>query len=274
MTTSRPPSTIAVERRGPRAVITLDRPEKRNAINRLMYEELDAALDDAEVDPDVRVVLVRGAGPVFCAGHDIDEIAAQHRAPADSAREPSGPLTMPRAWYFRKPLIAAVHGFVGPEAMALLASFDFVVASEGTRFSMEQLRFNPVRPHSGYVALYLHFPMRVMEQLFLLGGWMDAERARELDFVQRVVPAEELEAEAGRWCDYLARIPIEHFTTAKQGMRRTYEQLGISWLQAIRNPPLQPTEDRTRFEQTARERGMKEALRLRSEGMDPGIARV
>lgn len=267
-------STIAIERRGPHLAITLNRPEKRNAINRLMHDEFDAALDEAELDRDVHAVLVRAAGPVFSAGHDLEEIAAQREAEAGGRAGPSRPQVMPRHWYFKKPLIAAVHSYVGPAAIELLASFDFIIATEDTRFSMEQLRFNPVSPHSGYVPLFFCFPMRVMEKLWLMGGWMDAEQALQFQFVQRVVPADQLATESQRWLEQLTLIPTEYFMTAKQGLRRTYELLGLSWLQGLRNPPLQPSEERVRFEAMIAEKGMKEALRIRNQGLDPEVSRV
>lgn len=271
---SEPLETLLITRRGPVLEVLLNRPDKRNAISERMHQEFDQVLDDAEADPAVKVVLVQGAGTVFSAGHDIQEMARLREAEADPYGSPSQARTMPRAWYFRKPLIGAVHGFVGPAAIELLTSFDFVLAAAGTRFSMEQLQYNPVVPHSGYVALFFQLPMRVMEKLWLMGGWMDAEEAHQFQFVQRVVAPELLSEEANRWADQMARVPMDYFMPAKAGLRRTYEMLGLSWMQAMRNPPLDPSPERAEFERLVSEVGMKAALRQREEGTDPDVTRV
>src|SRR5262249_31052530 len=112
-------NTLAVTLDGGVLDVLLDRPDKRNAITHEMQDEIDAVLDEAEVDDAVRAVVLRGSGVVFSAGHDLHDNERQSfaelRAPFAS---PSRAPQMLRAWYFRKPLIAAVHGYVGPYALA------------------------------------------------------------------------------------------------------------------------------------------------------------
>jgi enoyl-CoA hydratase/carnithine racemase len=254
--------------------VVLDRPEKRNAITHEMQDEIDALLDEAEVDDAVRAVVLRGNGAVFSAGHDLHDNERQSfadlRYPFHS---PSRPPQMIRAWYFRKPLIAAVHGYVGPYALALVSCSDWVIAAEGTRFGTEIFRGNAL--HTDWMPLYLQLPMRVVEKLFLMGGWLDAEQALQLHFVQRVVPVDEVPAEARRWADQVALVDTVQFAHAKDQIRRSYELLGLSLVPAALNhfgPPRVETPDS--FTALVREKGIAAAVRERDAQIDPSITKI
>src|SRR4051794_25001818 len=105
-----------------------------------MEEDLDRILTEVEVDPSIRVVTLRGKGPVFSSGHDLKEAAADYSQGLTPSTKPGYVPRLPRVWYFRKPIVAAVHGFVGPWSMLYLGYVDFVLATKGTRFSMEHAR--------------------------------------------------------------------------------------------------------------------------------------
>ena len=271
--------TLAVTQEDGVVQVILNRPEARNAISHRMQAEIDIALDEAEIDPEVKAVVLRGEGVIFSAGHDLKEQAAGKSFPALTFPHASPSISprLPRAWYFRKPLIGAVHGYVGPYAIALVACCDFNIAAEHTRFSCEVFRSS--YPDVGWLPLYVQLPMRVIEKLWLMGGWMDAEQALQFQFVQRVLPPEDVTAEALRWAHQAAQIPTESFAHSKEKIRRSVELLGLSALPSVLDrfgppPERQPESGPAQFGDVLAEQGLREAVRRRDEKFDPGISRV
>lgn len=223
--------TLAVTARHGVVELVLNRPEARNAFSRQMMAEFDAALDAAEADPEVRAVLVRGEGKLFSAGHDLKEqMEGPFHLQAFPHASPSVRPQLPRAWYFRKPLIGALHSYVGPYALALVACFDFNIAATGTRFSCEV--FKGSYPYVDWLPLYAQLPMRVIEKLWLMGGWMDADQALQFQLVQRVVTEDQVAIEARRWAQQAALVPSEQFAHGKDRIRRSFELLGLNDLHA------------------------------------------
>lgn len=258
--------------------VALNRPEKRNAMNPEMDKEVDRCLDIAEVDPDVKAVLIRGEGKVFSAGHDMKEFFAEpetlnYQYPE---RMPSQAPGFHRAWYFRKPLIAAVHGYVGAAGIALVSCADFIIAGEGTRFGYEIGRGSgSSAPPAFWSQLYVQLPMRAMEKLFLMGGWMDAREALQFHFVQRVVPEEDVVMEAQRWALQASNMPTTLFGQSKDTIRRSYEVLGLSAIPGVLNPNRPPPDpDADNFLDLVNKVGVKEAVRLRDENFDDEVSRV
>lgn len=269
-----------VNRRGPVMEVLINRPEARNAMNFPLDAEWDSLLDMAEEDPEVRVVTLRGVGPVFSAGHDLKEVADGYRnkdratgqAPPWEVAARRGPH-LPRSWYFRKGLIAGVHGYVGPAAQHFLAPFDFVIAAEGTRFSFEQARLGGGGQGGTVISQLL--PMRVLKKFWLMGGWLDADTALQLQYVQRVVPPEELEAEVNCWADQMAMVPPEQISNGKEGIHRLYEIQGLLGIVGIGNKISGHGSGRDKeFFAMVQERGMKEALKFRDAAFKPDIAKV
>jgi enoyl-CoA hydratase/carnithine racemase len=200
--------------------VVLNRPDARNAINRAMDKEYNRCLDLAASDPGVRAVMVRGSGRVFSAGHDLKEV--------DSAWHSAWETEIERSWYFYKPLIAGVHGFVGPAANAWLATFDFIIAAAETKFSLESIRGRGTAALRGAYALWMtQLPMRVVYKLNLMGGWYSAEQALTWQCVQRVVPVEELEYETRRWAKNCASIHTARYAETKRKLHLFYERLGM-----------------------------------------------
>jgi enoyl-CoA hydratase/carnithine racemase len=278
--------------------VWLNRPDKRNALTTAMEEEWDDALELAASDEDIKVVTLQGRGKVFSAGADMKEFAATYAgesepsAPSDSGQlirppTPRGPKrrlwpppavkepALPRAWYCRKTLIAGVHGFVGPLAMRMLAPFDFIIAAEGTRFSWEQARMGNQNTPLGILAYQL--PMRVIKQLLLLGGWFDAEAAKDMYLVQRVVAAAELPREVERWAESASALTVPTISAYKEGIHRMYELAGLVNIVGVGNN-LNPHEDPTSrghdFHGALHDSGLKEALALRDQGIDNSITEI
>lgn len=187
----RPP--VRTERHGDDGaicVITLDRPEVRNAIDRRTALALERALDDAEADPAVRVLVLTGAGGHFCAGMDL---GAAHRGelPITDGRGPLGITARPP----RKPLVAAVEGAALAGGLEVMLCADLVVAAAGAPMGIPEARRGMVAAAGGLWRLGTRLPRAVALELALTGEPLPAERLHELGLVNRVVaPGAALEA--------------------------------------------------------------------------------
>jgi 2-(1,2-epoxy-1,2-dihydrophenyl)acetyl-CoA isomerase len=266
--------TILAEKDGQILSVWLNRPEARNAWNALMHHEWDRVLDEAADDDDVKCVVLRGKGKIFSAGHDLKEVASGYATKGIAGGwDPHRTPQLNHAWYFTKPIVAGVHGYVGPIAMAQLSNVDFVIAAEDTRFSFEQARMGGGSP--GGEPLVFQFPMRVWKQLLMLGGWMDAWQARRYDFVQRVVPEDELDAEVMRWARQVCKVPLRQLQAAKSGIHRQFELMGLANMEAVqsRMSGHGSPEDMEWF-QSVMDVGLKAALSSRDAEFDETISCV
>lgn len=264
-----------LERDGPVLHAWINRPEARNALSFAVGEEWDRVLDLAEGDAEIRVVTLRGKGPVFSAGHDLKEVAAGYAsrdAAAGTAWENKLP-SLPRSWYFPKTIIAGVHGYVGPAAQRLLAPIDFIIAARGTRFSFEQARMGSGDPGGNILAFQL--PMRVIKQMWLMGGWFDADAAVAMHYAQRVVEPADIEAEVRKWAVSAAGLDPAQVAVYKEGIRRIYEIQGLLGVigYGSRQSGHVSQQDKAFF-QTIMEGGMKEALKLRQSDVDQTVTEI
>jgi enoyl-CoA hydratase/carnithine racemase len=266
---------------GSTLVLTLNRPEVRNAINWTMERELWTALDAAQRMEEVRAVVLNGAGEMFSAGHDLQQVAREVNdgGPKVDGEWWARQTTMLPSWNFSKPLIAAVHGFVGPFANAILLTADFVIAARGTRFSFEHARTGVGRPWGAYTLMYFMFPPRVVYKLWALGGWMDAEQAASLHYVQRVVERDQLDEVALHWAEQCSLIDSEGFGHTKRGMHEMYQAMGLlEMVEAGRKPMEPPSAEavarNVEFNRTWKREGAKAALALRDAGVDPDFSQV
>lgn len=190
-------SLVLYERHDAVASLTLNRPDKLNAVTAGMLDELEAALDRAEADDDVRVVILNGAGRAFSAGFDLGgEAALEGESKADHMRRE---LTrdfdaIMRFWDFPKPVIAAVHGYCLGSSMEISAVCDITIASEDCKFGAPEVQFG-----SGIVCMILPWIVgqKNARELLLVGSKdLSAERARSMGLVNHVVPADQLMDEA------------------------------------------------------------------------------
>lgn len=186
------------------AVITLNRPDRLNAFSRQMHLDLSACLREAARDPEVRALVVTGAGRAFCAGQDLDEF--DHGTVADLVRERYNPLILSLR-RLEKPVVAAVNGVAAGAGMSLALACDLRIASDRASFTTAFARIGLV-PDSG---LSYFLPRLVgtgrAAELCLLGERVDARQALELGLVNRVVPEAEFPAAWRDWAGRLARGP-------------------------------------------------------------------
>jgi crotonobetainyl-CoA hydratase len=186
-------TTVLVERRGHVMIITLNRPEVHNACNLAMWLEAGEALEQADADPEVRAVIVTGAGEkTFSAGADLKAIMRGEPA------RPEDP--MKAAWGFAgianhpisKPVIAAVNGNALGGGTELALGCDLVVAVDTAKFGLPEVKVGLFAASGGVFRLARQVPQKVAMELILTGEPIDADRALELGLVNRVVPREQL----------------------------------------------------------------------------------
>ncbi|HET7756827.1 MAG TPA: enoyl-CoA hydratase-related protein [Steroidobacteraceae bacterium] len=195
--------------------LRFNRPAKRNAITFAMYQALSQALAAAQADPAVRVVLISGEGPSFCAGNDLNDFVG---GPRFDGAHPVMRLLRTLAT-FEKPLLAAVHGATVGIGVTMLLHCDLVVAARGTQLSLPFVSLGLV-PEAGSSLL---LPRLVGQQraaeLLYLGAPVDAARALELGLVNRVVEEGALMTEARSLAAALAGQPAEPLRATKRLLR-------------------------------------------------------
>jgi enoyl-CoA hydratase/carnithine racemase len=209
---------LTYEKRGPAAWLTLDRPEKLNAMTRAFWGELEDALERATADPDVRVAVFRGAGKCFSVGGDIEgfgELAdeADRRAYADQALR-----ALVAVEQSPTPTIAAVHGHALGGGCELTLVCDLVVADETARFGMPEASVGLVPGLAalrGRAQLNLHW----LKHMIFTGERLDAQQALAAGLVTAAVPAGEHLAKAEQWAAAVAERSPLALATAKEFFR-------------------------------------------------------
>lgn len=220
-------TTIRYEVDGTVATVTLDRPEVANAQSSALIDELDAALDRADADDEVRVVVLAGEGKHFSAGHDLKELMgegdewARMRATAEGKLEHEQVMYFDRClrlYEFRKPTIAAVQGACAAAGLMLACMCDLIVAADDARFS------NPVLRMSGAGVELLVEPWelgaRKAKEFLLCAETLDALEAERLGLVNKVVPRAELAAAAREMADKVALVPPVTARAVKDSINR------------------------------------------------------
>lgn len=177
-----PPSPVLIERRGPVHVITLNRPQARNAVDRRTALLLERAIDAFETDETARVAVLTGAGGAFCAGMDL-KAAARGEFPFSERRGPLGLTQTPPA----KPLIAAVEGPALAGGFELALAADLIVASSASQFGLPEPKRGLVAAAGGAMRVAQRLPRAVALELVMTGEPLGAARCAELGLVNRVV---------------------------------------------------------------------------------------
>ncbi len=189
---------VKVARDGEIATVTLNRPEKLNALNRALRGEFCAAMLELNADAAVAVVIVTGAGRAFSAGLDLNELGAE------GLRETGGVTFISVVERMDAPVIAAVNGFAVTGGFELALACDIVIASETAQFADTHARVG-VMPGGGMSArLPRAVGVRKAKELSLTGNYLDAREAERLGLVNRVVAPERLMAEAGETARQIA----------------------------------------------------------------------
>jgi len=218
-------SEVLVENRGPQSRITLNRPDKRNAINEAVLKGVADAFQAAVADAEIRVIVLTGAGKAFCAGGDLEsgfafDFSQPRTAYGDLLRlSRDCPL----------PIVAAVNGACVAGGMGLLALADIAVAVDSAKFGLPEVKIG-LFPMQVMSLLARLVPPRLVREWALTGEVFDAETARAAGLVNHVVSVDEFEAKVEALCAALAaRSP----TAIRRGKYALKALDGMSFDQAI-----------------------------------------
>ncbi|MFC8142867.1 enoyl-CoA hydratase [Streptomyces paradoxus] len=239
-----PPEPVRYERRGAVALVTMDRPQYRNAQNSAMTYALDRAFYRAADDDEVKVVVLAGAGKHFSAGHDIGTSERDAHLPFDRkaglwwdhsqksgaesrfARESEVYLGMCRRWReLPKPVIASVQGACVAGGLMLAWICDLIVASEDAFFADPVVRMGI--PGVEYFAHPWVMPPRIAKEFLYTGDRMSARRAYEVGMVNRVVPREELTRRTLELAERIAAMPRMGLALTKRAVNQAEDLQGL-----------------------------------------------
>src|SRR5436305_2821913 len=190
--------TVLIEKQTPQiTVLTLNRPERRNALTIGLLSELIAAIKIASDQLQERVIILRGAGAAFCTGLDLKEAADQTKAHATAEMVANTLVAISQT---RLITVAAVHGAAVAGGAGIMSACDFVVAAQGTKIGYPEVRRGLV---AGLVMTFLRRQVgeRNMRELLLGSELIDADRAKEIGLVNRVVAQDDLMSEAQKFAD-------------------------------------------------------------------------
>lgn len=207
------------------ATITLDRPDKLNAIDAAMLESLEHALDEAEANEDVRAIVLQGEGRAFSAGFDLASPAfdaGDPEAMRSELRRDFGAIL--RFWDCSKPLVAAVHGYCLGSSMEICALCDATVAADDCVFGAPEVGYG-----SGIVCLVLPWIVgfKAASEMLLTGDNIDAGRALELGLVNKVVPPAKLRGEARAMARRIATNDALAVRLTREAIRNSFTIAGF-----------------------------------------------
>jgi methylglutaconyl-CoA hydratase len=191
-------SVVLIEKPSPKiTIVTLNRPERRNALTVELLNELVAVLKMASDESHERILILRGAGDAFCAGLDLKEAANVKGAQATAEMVAQTLVALSETKLIT---IAAVHGAAVAGGAGIMSACDFVVAAEGTKIGYPEVRRGLV---AALVMTFLRRQVRErpIRELLFGGELIDAQRAREIGLVNRVVPAGEVMNEAQKFAE-------------------------------------------------------------------------
>jgi enoyl-CoA hydratase len=174
---------IDYEKRGNVALITINRPEARNAVNGDVAEGIEAAIDDAEADDEVWIGILTHEGPVFCAGADLKAISSGDAARLSTKTGGFGGITSKQR---TKPIIAACNGPAYAGGCEIVLACDLLVASTEAKFGVPEVKRNLVAAAGALFRLPEALPKNLAMEMLLTGDPIDAHRAYEVGFVNRL----------------------------------------------------------------------------------------
>ena len=272
--------TIRTETEAGVCSIVLARPAEYNTITPALRDELGAAIDEADADPAVHVILLRAEGPAFCAGYGLDwavDAQAAERAAGEAgtrrAWDSVGDLQMMgrfvetylKLWYARKPTIAAVQGWCIGGGTDMVLCADLIVAAEGARFGYPPSRVWGT-PTTAMWVYRLGFERA--KRYLLTGDEIPARTAADIGLVLEVVPDDALQAHAFGLAQRMARVPVSQLVMLKLLVNQTAENMGLTasrTLGTLFDGIARHTQEGLEFVRRAEEVGFRQAVRERDD---------
>ena len=258
---------LTYQRKGSICYLTLNRPEKLNALNAELLSEFRQALDAIDTDPEVRVVILTGAGRAFSAGFDIERDPGQpdpQQAGADAWREhlKSHIETFMMVWNLSVPVIAAVNGYALAGACELVQVCDIKIASERAVLGEPEIRVGLGPP-----LLITPFSVGLTraKELLLTGDTIDAHEAARIGLINRVVPHDQLMPECERVARKITRISRVGIKMSKIAVNRALESMGFLTaiqqnLELVTHFDTSATPEQEEFNAIREEKGLRAAL--------------
>ncbi len=265
---------ILYEKKGKAAVITLNRPEKHNALNEPLLMDFDAALSEAEDDKGVAVVIVKGAGKSFCSGYDYSgdstsdpafdwrQKPMMHDVYSRQAKRQERIENLAR---FSKPTIAQVQGSCLEAGCSLVLACDFAYATEDAQFGDPSVRMGMC---TDLPLWYYVIGMKRAKEMVLTGRHMDAKEAERIGMITKVVSAEKIEEEVEKMVQVLLTSPVDALRNNREAFHAAYESRGLSAgfrfasdmrvFSVLQRPGSRPRE--FNFYETRDEKGFKAAV--------------
>ncbi len=250
--------------------VTLNRPDKLNALNADLKRDLAAALCKADDDPATSVVVLRGAGRSFCVGYDISAGSPSDQAwRHDSLKfhdRLSGSLALElMPWYMKKPVLASVQGHALGGGCELAMFCDLTIAADDAKFGEPEIRFSQSGP--GFIMPWL-IGYKKARELMYLGDMIDAPIALELGMINRIVPRDTLADATLKFAKRLALIAPEALRATKLAINRGADAAGFrnamqAGIDVVAPLYAAKTEIGTRFREIAAEQGLPAALKWR-----------
>ncbi len=237
--TEQPFTTVRYETADRKAYITLNRPERLNAINREMPGEIAAAVDRANQDRDVRVIILQGEGRAFCAGYDLKEFAegdGEWNQPpvwdpiADYRGMKQNTDNFFSLWRSMKPVIGKIHGHAVAGGSDIALSCDIVIAADDTRIG-----YMPARVWGcPTTAMWVYrLGAERAKRMLLTGDTIDGARAAEWGLILEAVPAAELDAEVEKLADRMAGVPTNQLAMQTLMVNHAYASVGLAGTQVL-----------------------------------------
>lgn len=270
------PSTLRTETAAGVRSIILSRAAEYNTITPALRDELAAAIDDADADRDVRVMLIRADGPAFCAGYGLDwSTAAQADESARSERVWDSVSdyrmmktfvdTYMKLWYAQKPTIAAVQGWCIAGGTDMILCADMIIAADNASFG-----YPPARVWGTPTTAMWVYRMGIerAKRYLLTGDEISAQTAKEIGLILEVVPADTLTEHATAFATRMAQMPLNQLVMMKLLCNQTVENMGFAssrMLGTLFDGVARHTQEGLDFVGRAQEVGFRQAVRERDD---------
>lgn len=271
---------LTYEKDGPILRIAFNRPEKRNALSDQLHAEYKAALDAADADDEIRVIVLSGNGESFCSGNDL-ALGGKMVAPdlrQDALKYEKVQAQRMAAWFCKKPVIAQIHGYCLAAGLDVILSCDITVAEEGAIFG------NPPMRLLGGASIATFWPLLIGPQwakrLLMTGDSLTAVAAERIGLITHCVPHDQLASTVNEIARRISLVPGTIAWTQKSSINRVYEIMGLRAMQqnfVDHNAVGHQSKEAVQWFKRVDEIGLTAALRERDEKFGdyiPGKGRV
>ena len=218
-------SHLLVEKKGRIAYVTLNRPERLNALTGAHWKQLGDAWRALDDDPDVWVIIITGAGErAFCTGQDLKDVSASGPEAWDGAYSVDQPPGLPNIYemYTGTPAIAAINGFCIAGGLEIALSCDIRVAAEHAQFGLQEVRWGIIPSGGGIDRLPRAMPMCMAMELLLTGSRIDAQEAHRTGLINRVTPADQVMSTAEEIAEKICQNGPLAVRAIKEAVQRGY----------------------------------------------------